>query len=445
MSELGTDVTPRLWRIPAWRYAFPATLVSRLGDIVFDLTVVLWISTGLARGESWAPAAVAGVMLAAVVPILLVGPLAGVFVDRHDRHRILVVSNLVQAAAIGSLLLVPAYDGLPTAVRLAWIYAAIAIANGAGQFFVQARLVMIARTIPDQLRTSAFSVQGAANNAVLIIGPPLAAPLLFTAGVQWALAIDAASFLVSSALLQAVTWDSAPSAGATDDGFWASLREGARVLLGNRLLVSLTVAISVASLGSGAINVLEVFFVTDVLHRHAALLGFLNATFAVGMIAGMAASPWLERRFGAPRIFVWGLLLAGLFLIGYSRTVSLPAALTLYFLVAVPIAALNTTFMPLFMRSVPEHLLGRTSVALQIFPTIADLVATTAAGWLVSTLLRGLDVRVLGTTFGPIDTVFALGGVIFVVTALAVWRPVTRVEAGRPAVEAVEAVETASA
>lgn len=65
------DLAPRLWRIRAWRYAFPATVVSRLGDIVFDLTVVLWISTDLARGQSWAPAAVSGVMLAASVPILL--------------------------------------------------------------------------------------------------------------------------------------------------------------------------------------------------------------------------------------------------------------------------------------------------------------------------------------------------------------------------------------
>jgi MFS family permease len=198
----------------------------------------------------------------------------------------------------------------------------------------------------------------------------------------------------------------------------------------DRLLVSLTVAISVASLGTGAVNVLEVFFVTDVLHQHASLLGFLNATFAVGMIAGMAMAPWLERRWGAPRIFTCGLLLAGLGLVGYSRTVALPAALALYFLVAVPIAALNTTFMPMFMRAVPERLLGRTSVALQIFPTIADLLATIAAGWLVSTVLRGLDVQVLGTTFGPVDTVFALAGLLFVVTAVAVWRPVSR--AARP-------------
>jgi MFS family permease len=435
------DVPPRLWRIHAWRYAFPAAVASRLGDVVFDLTVVLWISTDLARGESWAPAAVSGVMIAASLPILLVGPLAGVFADRHDRHRTLVVSNLVQAVAVGSLLLVPAYDGLPAGVRLAWIYAVIAITNAAGQFFLQARLVMIARTIPDRLRTSAFSVQGAANSAVLIVGPPLAAPLLFTTGVQWALAIDVVSFLVSSTLLGLVRWDSAPRPGSADDSFWQSLREGARLLLGNRLLLSLTLAISVASLGTGAVNVLEVFFVTDVLHQRAALLGFLNATFAVGMIAGMVAAPWLERRIGTPRIFVWGLLLAGLFLVGYSRTVALSDALALYFLVAVPIAALNTTFVPLFMRHVPEHLLGRTSVALQIFPTIADLLAVSAAGWLVSSVLRGLDVHVLGTTFGPVDSMFALAGALFVVTAVAVWRPVTRVVPPSSSGEADEETE----
>ncbi len=427
MTELATDdATVRLWRIPAWRYAFPASVVSRLGDVVFDLTVVLWISTDLARGTSWAPAAVSGVMLAAALPILVVGPLAGAFVDRHDAHRTQVVSNLVQAAAIGSLLPLAAYDGLPTVLRLVWIYAAIAVTNGAGQFFLQARLLMIARTIPDRLRTSAFSVQGAANNVVLIVGPPLAAPLLFTAGVGWALAINAVSFLVSSVLLGLVTWDSAPSTEATGQSFWASLGEGARVLLGNPLLVSLTAAISVASLGTGAVNVLEVFFVTDVLHQRAALLGFLNTAFAVGMIAGMAAAPWLERRLGAPRIFVSGLLLAGLVMVAYSRTTSLPGALILYVVLAIPIAALNTTFMPLFMRTVPEHLLGRTSVALQVFPTIADLMAITAAGWLVSTALRGLDVHALGTTFGPVDTVFAVAGLLFVVTALAVTRPVMR-------------------
>jgi hypothetical protein len=69
-----------------------------------------------------------------------------------------------------------------------------------------------------------------------------------------------------------------------------------------------------------------------------------------------------------------------------------------------------------------------------IFPTIADLAAITAAGWLVSTALRGLDLHVLGTTFGPVDTVFTVAGVLFVLTALAVWRPVSRAPGPDPAV-----------
>jgi MFS family permease len=171
--------------------------------------------------------------------------------------------------------------------------------------------------------------------------------------------------------------------------------------------------------------VLEVFFVTDRLHQPAALLGILNTAFAVGMIAGMAAAPWLERRLGAPRIFITGLLLAGLVMTAYSRTTTLPAALALYIALAVPIAALNTTFVPLFMRTVPEHLLGRTSVALQVFPTIADLIAITATGWLVSTALQGLDLHTLGTTLGPVDTIFTAAGLLFIITALAVWRPIS--------------------
>jgi len=426
----------RLWGIPAWRYAFPAALVSRLGDVVFDITVVLWISTEIARGQSWAPAAVSGVLIAAAVPVLVVGPIAGVYVDRHDRHQILVLSNLVQAVAIGSLLVIPVLgDTLSTAAQLTWIYAAIAVANAAGQFFTQARMVMIVRTIPDELRTTAFAVQGSANNLLNIVGPPLAAPLLFTAGVGWALAINATSFLVSSALLQIVRWDSAPSPSTSGQSFWTSLAEGARAIASNRVILAITVAVTIATLGAGAINVLEVFFVTDVLHRRAALLGVISMMFAAGAIAGMAAAPWLERRIGAARIFVWGLALCGLMVVVYSRMTALVPAMLFYFLIAVPLGTLNTAFMPLFMRSVPEELLGRATVVLQVLPTVASLVAMGATGWLVGTALQGLDVQALGTHFGPIDSVFTVAGLLFVVTALFVWGPIRRSTAAGPPVD----------
>jgi MFS family permease len=431
LSEASTTGQPSagLWSIRAWRYAFPAALVSRLGDIVFDITVVLWISTEIARGQSWAPVAVAGVLIAAAVPVLVVGPLAGVYVDRHDRHRILVVANLVQAAAIGSLLLMLAAAGaLSTAAELTWLFGAVAVASAAGQFFTQARMVMIRVTVPDHLRTTAFSVQGSANYALFIVGPPLAAPLLFTAGVGWALAINAASFLVSSVLLALVRWDSAPSPTVAEESFWTSMRDGVRAITGNPLLLAITASITVLTFGTGAINVLEVFFVTEVLHRPASLLGLLNPMFAIGTIAGMLAAPRLDRRYGPARIFLWGVLVCGLFLIAYALTTRLAAAMVLYLLIALPLGVVNTVVMPLFMRTVPPEVMGRATTVLQVFPTVADLLAMGLTGWLVSTVLSPLDVHALGATFGPINTVFVFAGALFVITILAVWSPITRAD-----------------
>lgn len=81
----------------------------------------------------------------------------------------------------------------------------------------RARLAIIVKTVPEDLRTTAFSVHGLPGSILSIVGPPLAAPLLFTAGVMWALAINAISFLASSILLGRKVWDSRRRRPVTKD------------------------------------------------------------------------------------------------------------------------------------------------------------------------------------------------------------------------------------
>ena len=81
-----------------WLLLWLGQSVSITGDYVFDTTVVLWIATVIAKGQPWAPAAVGGVLIAAAVPALLVGPFAGVYVDRWDRHRTMLVADACRAA-----------------------------------------------------------------------------------------------------------------------------------------------------------------------------------------------------------------------------------------------------------------------------------------------------------------------------------------------------------
>ena len=74
--------------------------VSTIGDTVFGTTLVLWVSQVLARGASWAPAAVSGILVAAGVAVALVGPVAGVFVDRWNRKSTMMRTEVVRAAMV---------------------------------------------------------------------------------------------------------------------------------------------------------------------------------------------------------------------------------------------------------------------------------------------------------------------------------------------------------
>ena len=77
--------------------------VSAIGDTVFGTTLVLWVSQVLVRGSAWAPAAVSGILVAAAAAVGLVGPVAGVFVDRWNRKSTMMRTEAVRAAMVAGL------------------------------------------------------------------------------------------------------------------------------------------------------------------------------------------------------------------------------------------------------------------------------------------------------------------------------------------------------
>lgn len=77
--------------------------VSGVGDQIFNTTIFLWIATVLLEGERLAPVAVGGVVMAVAAATILVGPIAGVFVDRWDKRRTMLASDLIRACLVGLL------------------------------------------------------------------------------------------------------------------------------------------------------------------------------------------------------------------------------------------------------------------------------------------------------------------------------------------------------
>ncbi|HWH01948.1 MAG TPA: MFS transporter [Pilimelia sp.] len=430
----GGPATGGLRRNANWRRLWAGQAVSLVGDFVFHTTVVLWIGTQIAGGRSWAPSAVAGALIAIAVPILLVGPVAGVFVDRWDHRRTMLVADLVRAGLSGALLVLPlAGTRWPVGVQLTVVYAVLVLTSATSQFFNPARFVVIASVVPEADRARAFGVASATASTAAVLGPPLAAPLLFAAGVHWALVVNATSYLLS---LVAVWLVRVPAAPPPDPGRQAGFRrefaDGLRFFAGNRSLRVIAGAVCLYMFGVGAIHVLDVFFVTENLGADAGWLGTLTAALGIGSIVGALVAGRVTERFGAVRVFAGGLALTGLAVLAYSRCTSLPVAVAVLALTGIPLSAVNVVVSPLVLRATPRQLLGRVNAVLNPLVYLASVLSMAVAGFLASTVLRDLDRTVAGLSFGPIDTVFAAAGTLMVLAGLLAYRPLVRAVAADP-------------
>jgi MFS family permease len=367
-----------------WRRLWLGQSVSVVGDMVFLVTVMLWIATKIANGEPWAPAAVSGALIASAVPALVVGPFAGVWVDRWNRRRIMLTADAARFLLIACLLVLPLLrHKIPVSAQLGILYAVLAAASCFAEFFDPSRLAIIGAIVPPSDQPKASGQLTAMGALAQVIGPPLAAPLLIAFGVQWALIINAASFGISFLSVRAIH----PPAVAQDSGperasFGVEFRAGIGFFFGNKLLVTLGIGIVIAMLGNGAIDSLAVFFIPHDLHVSSRWLGAISGAVGTGAIAGALLAGAIANRVQLGRLFWLGLAGAGVALIGLAFCTALPAAIGACVLIGVAVGVLNSVIEPLMLRATPPYLLGRMNAVfspLIQLASIAPLRSATAA------------------------------------------------------------------
>ena len=411
-----------------WHRLWLAQAVSLTGDAVFDITVMLWVAVVLAKGQPWAPAAASGVLIAAAVPVLTVGPLAGVWIDRWDKRRIMMTADASRAVVIASLLLVAGSGHrLPLAAELAAVYAVVAVESALAQFFNPSRLALIGLVVAPGDRPLASGRLQATASAASIIGPPIAAPLLFTAGLQWAIVIDAASFVLSFAAIRAIRLPVKSNRPGARPGFGAELRAGLRFFVTCPTLVAMIAGVIVCTLGTGALNALEIFFLRDNLHAGASWLGTFSAAIGTGAVAGALLGGWAGRRTGPARVFWLGMVAGGLLLLIYSRLTQLGPALIVVAAVGGTFGAINAAAPPIFLAVIPPDMVGRVMSVFNPLQQVANIGSLAAAGFLAGTVLHGFHANVGGITFGPIDTIFAASALLIIAAGLIMIRPLSKV------------------
>ncbi len=395
--------------------------ISRAGDIIFDTTLVLWVATTIARGQPWAPLAVGGIAFAVTIPVLVVGPLAGVFVDRWDRRRTMLYMDTLRAVLIALLLLAAGIFPLhlPVSWQLGVIYLVSLLASICSQFFNPAYMGLVGAIVDEADQVRANSRLQMAFYIALIAGPPLGALLFFAVGAQLAILLNALSFIAS---FLALLWIHTSGAVKSEEeepkaNFLREFGEGLRFFASSRVLMTLLITIVIVLLGESAFSTLGVFFITQNLHTPVSLYGLMNTAAAIGLVAGTVVSNAIARRVGLARMYWLSLVVSGAVILCYARMTSFFPALVALFLYGALVALQNMTIMPLILHVTPQRLMGRTMAVFNPVGTLADMLAVVLASSL-ATVLRGFHADLLGLNFGPLDTIFLGAGVVIILSGL---------------------------
>jgi Na+/melibiose symporter-like transporter len=267
-------------------------------------------------------------------------------------------------------------------------------------------------------RARASGIEQATQATATILGPPLAAPLLFTAGIQWALVFNALSYVVSYVAIRTVRTtraaDQALRQGGEHGSFGAEFAAGLKYFARSQFLRTLLVMIVIAQLGTGALNTLDIFFLTRNLHAASRRYGFLATAFGAGAVVGGLASGRIVRWIGARAVLWLGAAVAGAFVVVYARQTAFGAAVAILLLLGLTVTLLNTAFTPLLLKAVSARYLGRVFAVMMPVNTLSQMLSMAAAGWLASSVLGQLHGTVLGVHIGPIDTIWSVAGLLMI-------------------------------
>jgi MFS family permease len=389
--------------------------ISKLGDVVFDHTLVFWIATSIAREQRWAPLAVSGIFVATALATLGAGPIAGVFVDRWPKRPTMLLMDALRALLLVLLLLVtgilPPPLQLPPFGQLGAIYLVVVLATICTQFFDPSRLALVGDLVSEPDRAHATGLLEVTRNLAVVVGPPVAALLYFRFGALWALLINALSFLVSFLALLVV--HVSPSVVRPQSGpqthFRREFGSGPHFLLGNRVLMTILVTSVVGMFGISAFSTLGIFFALQNLQIPASLSSFLSLAFGVGAILGAVLAGFFAQRLGVARTFWLSILVLSGLLLVYARQTSFAPAVGVSFLLGIPYAAIGVASDPLLLHVTPPALIGRMFSVIITIVMLSMLVSTALVGYLASTVLHDFHTRVLGLAFGPIDMIFTVG------------------------------------
>jgi CRP-like cAMP-binding protein/sugar phosphate permease len=370
LEAKGRPSTFAVFRNRSFTFLWLGQLVSTIGSALTSLaaSIVVFRLTGSALSV--------GLMLIATsAPTLILGLIAGVFVDRYDRKRIMIIADIARAVVV---ILIPFL--LPYGI--AWLYILIMLTSVIGQFFDPAHSSVVPEIATDEELAAANSFMAISAFGSTAVGFAAAGLIASKFPIEWTFYLDGLTFILSALCIVAVRISPLEVEGETTiRTISKNLRAGMSFLVNNTLLRSLLMVSIPILLGFGLWNSLLLPFAERALHASEFEFGLQEALTSIGFVIASLLMAKVGDRLREGQwiaISYLGMALVGIF---YSRTTSIPLAIGLVMIVGFMNAPAMISGRLLIQRNTERGNRGRVMSVFAVVKNTAFLLGMAAAGF----------------------------------------------------------------
>jgi MFS family permease len=384
-----------------YRYTWVGQVVTEIGDHFNNIAVF-----SLALEITGSGLVVAGIMLARGLAMVLAGPLAGVLLDRMDRKRIMISSDLVRAVLAALFILTVSH-------RETWLlYVLSGLLMFASPFFTSGRASILPTIASREELHTANSLTQSTQWATLTLGTLAGGFSASHFGYKWAFFINSISFLFSAwsvSNLRAGGEFRAQRASLTESQVvrpWHEYTEGLRYMKATPLILGIALIHVGWASGGGAAQILFSLFGENVFHRGAAGIGMIWGFAGLGLLIGAPIGHRLGLRMsfeGYKRTITVCYLIHGGAYVVFSQMEQFWTALAFIALSRAAVAVSSVLNFSQLLRHIPDEFRGR------VFSTMESLT------W--ATMMLSMMAAGAASEFASVRTIGAWSGVLSASTA----------------------------
>jgi len=365
-----TKISPlAVFRNRDFSFLWTAQLISTIGSSLTSLaaSIMVYRITGSALSV--------GLMLMATAgPSILVGLIAGVYVDRYNRKRIMIISDLLRAVLVVLIPVLVPYN-------IAWLYIIVALSSAIGRFFDPALESVLPEVASDEKLAAANSMMAISSFGSTAIGFAASGLIASQYPIEWAFYLDGLTFILSSGCILFVRVPELVTAGKTTAMIVVrNLKAGTRYLFDSPILRSLLI-ISVPSVMSiGLWNSLLLPFAIDTLNATEFEYGIQEGLASIGFVLG---SLFMARNADRLREGQWiTISYIGMGLVGamYAMSTRVPVAIVLVTISGFLNAPSSISRRLVIQRNTTRQIRGRVTSAFLVSRDVLFLVGMAAAG-----------------------------------------------------------------